>query len=63
MNFAAALEGPIDLTQAQYEALHDGRAVTDLPLPTGEEFFVDRVGRAEARQFQDIGIEYYRYQA
>ena len=63
MQFSAALDAPIDLTQAQYEALHDGRAVTDLPPPNGEEFFVTRVGREEARQFQDIGIEYYHYQA
>ena len=63
MNFAACLENPIDLDRAQYEALHDGRAVADLPTPTGEEFFVARVGREEARQFQDIGIEYYHYQA
>ncbi len=62
IRFAACLEHPIDLSRAQYEALHDGRAVADLPAPTGEEFFVARVGREEARQFQDIGIEYYQYQ-
>ncbi|MEO1595719.1 MAG: hydroxymethylglutaryl-CoA synthase [Pseudomonadota bacterium] len=63
IQFSAALDDPIDLTQAQYEALHDGRAVADLPKPRGGEFFVARVGRAEAQKFQDIGIEYYHYQA
>ncbi|MEL6868922.1 MAG: hydroxymethylglutaryl-CoA synthase [Pseudomonadota bacterium] len=63
MRFSDALLNPIDLTQAQYEALHDGRAVPDLPTPVGEEFFVCNVGRDNERHFQDVGIEYYRYQA
>lgn len=63
MRFAAALEQPIDLTREQYEMLHDGRIVADLPKPVGEEFFVANVGRDNDRQFQDVGIEYYRYQA
>ncbi len=63
MRFAASLENPIDLTRTQYEMLHDGRLIADLEQPSGEEFFVASVGKDTAKQFQDIGIEYYRYQA
>ncbi|MEN7344187.1 MAG: hydroxymethylglutaryl-CoA synthase [Pseudomonadota bacterium] len=63
MQFAKALENGIDINQAQYEALHDGRRVPDLPSSTGEEFFVADVGRKTDQKFQDIGIEYYRYRA
>ena len=63
MRFAAALEQPIDLSREQYEMLHDGRIIADLPQPAGEEFFVASVGRDTERHFQDVGIEYYLYQA
>ncbi|MEM7612194.1 MAG: hydroxymethylglutaryl-CoA synthase [Pseudomonadota bacterium] len=62
MRFREALENPIDLTQSQYEALHDGRYIDDLPMSATDEFFVAGVGRAIDRQFQDLGIEYYEYQ-
>jgi hydroxymethylglutaryl-CoA synthase len=63
MLFGKALENPIDLTRAQYEALHDGRAVTGLQQPAGDEFLIDAVGTNNERHFQDIGVEYYRYRA
>lgn len=63
MRFAESLENGIDINQQQYEALHDGRHAPDLPASTGEEFFVTDVGRETEQKFQDIGIEYYRYQA
>ncbi len=62
MRFTAALDDAIDLTQGQYEALHDGRLIPDLPISAGDEFFVTSVGQQSERQFQDIGIEYYSYQ-
>ncbi|MEL6366344.1 MAG: hydroxymethylglutaryl-CoA synthase [Pseudomonadota bacterium] len=63
MRFTDALEGPIDLTQAQYEALHDGRRVNDLPASHADEFVIKDVGKETDHRFQDIGIEYYRFQA
>lgn len=63
IGFADTLNGALDLTQAQYEALHDGRLVTDLCVSSQEEFVIESVGRETDHRFQDIGIEYYRFQA
>ena len=59
--FAAAMQGAVDLTREQYEALHDGRRVSGLTYRPANEFVIERVGGAEERHFQDIGIEYYGY--
>ncbi|MGM0576135.1 MAG: hydroxymethylglutaryl-CoA synthase [Myxococcota bacterium] len=59
IGFADALADPIDLTQAQYEALHDGRHADVDATPTG--FVVERVGESDDPSHQDIGLEYYRY--
>ncbi len=61
IGFSAAMELAVDLTAAQYEALHDGRRVTGLDYLPRHEFVIDKVGRTDQRQFQDLGIEYYRY--
>ena len=61
MKFADAMEFAIDLTQQQYEDLHDGRRVSGLDYIAHDEFVIDRVGRSDQRHFQDLGIEYYRY--
>ena len=63
IGFRAALDNPIDLTCQQYEDLHDGRRVADLPAVAGDEFVISAVGADNDRHFQDIGIEYYRFQA
>lgn len=61
IGFSAAMELAVDLTAAQYEALHDGRRATGLEYLPHHEFVIDKVGRTDQRQFQDLGIEYYRY--
>ncbi|MCP4603559.1 MAG: hydroxymethylglutaryl-CoA synthase family protein [Proteobacteria bacterium] len=61
IGLSRALEGSIDLTQEEYEALHDGLASPCPSYEPSKEFVVDRVGRANDPEFQDIGIEYYRY--
>lgn len=61
IRFSEAMQQAVDLTQKQYEDLHDGRRVEDLNYTASEEFVIEKVGRAEQRHFQDIGIEYYRY--
>ena len=61
IHFVDALEPAVDLSRAQYEALHDGRQVQDLVDVARNEFVVERVGQSDERHFQDIGIEYYRY--
>lgn len=58
-----AMEGAVDLTEAQYNQLHDGLPVTDLEPPPAGEFVIDRVGQQTGERFQDEGIEYYRYLA
>jgi hydroxymethylglutaryl-CoA synthase len=61
INFAAALENPSDLTEAQYLALHEGRTSEVEAVPVHGEFVVDHVGREDSADFQDLGIEYYRF--
>lgn len=58
---SGSLDAPVDLTQSQYESLHDGRPVHDLAYTPRDEFVVDRVGDKVAGAGQDVGIEYYRY--
>ena len=61
MRFCDAMATSVDLTQEQYEALHDGRRVAGLHHDLRGEFVIDSVGQREERHFQDVGIEYYRY--
>lgn len=61
MKFKEAMSVAVDLSVEQYEALHDGRRVRGLNHSPRDEFIIDHVGTSEARQFQDVGIEYYRY--
>jgi hypothetical protein len=55
------MELAVDLDFEQYKALHDGRKVRGLDYLPRNEFVIEKVGRADERQFQDLGIEYYRY--
>jgi len=55
-----ALANPIDLSQSQYESLHD-RSELDLPYTPSAEFVIDRVGTAYESSFQDLSVEYYEY--
>ncbi|MDH4048200.1 MAG: hydroxymethylglutaryl-CoA synthase [Gammaproteobacteria bacterium] len=61
ISFAAAMEFAVDLNASQYEALHDGRRAAGLDYLPRHEFVIDKVGNMDQRQFQDLGIEYYRY--
>jgi hydroxymethylglutaryl-CoA synthase len=60
IGFAAALGQAVDLTRAQYEALHDGVEV-DLRYTPASEFRISRVGKSYETSFQDLGVEYYEY--
>ncbi|TFC84130.1 hydroxymethylglutaryl-CoA synthase [Cryobacterium sp. TMT3-29-2] len=61
INFEAALQDPVDLTEAQYIALHEGRPGDLEPAPAEDQFIVDHLGTANGPDFYDQGIEYYRY--
>ena len=61
IGFGNAMEFAVDLDEAQYVALHDGRRAANLDYLPQKEFVIDKVGRSDERQFQDIGIEYYKY--
>lgn len=61
IGFAEAMEFSLDLNERQYQALHDGRRVPDLDYIPKNEFIIEKIGHTDQRQFQDIGIEYYRY--
>ena len=61
IGFGKAMDFTVDLDESQYIALHDGRRVSNLDYLPRDEFVIDKVGRSEDRQFQDVGIEYYKY--
>jgi hydroxymethylglutaryl-CoA synthase len=63
IGFSRALEGAIDLTREQYEALHDGEEVPNLAYVPAREFRIARVGKSYDQSFQDLGVEYYEYVA
>lgn len=60
IGISAAMANGIDLDEEQYRALRTGIRV-DLDFAPRAEFVVDRVGGETAAEFQDKGIEYYRY--
>jgi hydroxymethylglutaryl-CoA synthase len=60
IGFAHALDNAIELTREQYEQKHDGVEIDVGYVPNGE-FVVERVGQRVSGEFQDIGVEYYRY--
>lgn len=60
INFSGALASEHTLSQESYQALHDGEAPAEpLSLQPGV-FYIDRIGNRE-QQYDDSGIEYYRY--
>lgn len=57
------LAGEVALTRGQYENLHDGgHPPPDLPRGNMRGFKVERIGQSDSPDFQDLGIEYYRYE-
>lgn len=61
IGFARALDGAVDLDQAQYEALHAGTLDCTLPPAPVSGFVVDRIGDGSRRGCEDYGVEFYRY--
>lgn len=60
IGFADALGEPQNLTQSQYEALHDSGTADGL-LDPEEGFVIEAIGTNTNPQLSDEGIEYYRY--
>lgn len=60
IDMAGAMQGAKDLTEEQYRSLHEGQR-TELDYEPRDEFVVERVGAAADADFQDKGIEYYRF--
>lgn len=54
----AALADPIELSQPQYEALHDRRVTAH--MPAARPFAVAGRGRSYDRAWQDVGVAHYR---
>jgi hydroxymethylglutaryl-CoA synthase len=63
IGLARALEGAVELSREQYEALHDGAEVPGLAYTPRQEFRIARVGQSYDPAFQDLGVEYYEYVA
>lgn len=60
--FTRALDNAVDLDQAQYETLHEGQQPQDIPpADSGSGFIIADIGRRYDDDFQDLGIEYYRF--
>jgi hydroxymethylglutaryl-CoA synthase len=60
IGFGAALEAHQDLTQAQYESLHDTGTAKGLHDPA-DGFVIQSIGSSANPKFSDEGIEYYRF--
>jgi hydroxymethylglutaryl-CoA synthase len=60
IGFGAALEKRQDLTQQQYETLHDTGTAQGLRDPD-EGFVIQSIGSSANPNFSDEGIEYYRF--
>ena len=60
IGFGPALDGAIDLSQEEYDSLHDGRPVGEVLDLSSDGFLLDRVGwRSGPRS--DAGAEYYAF--
>jgi hydroxymethylglutaryl-CoA synthase len=60
IGFASALDSHQDLTQAQYESLHDTGTAQGLIEPD-DGFVIQSIGSSANPNFSDEGIEYYRF--
>jgi len=61
INMAGAMENSITLSEEQYLALRSGNDASLPGYTPKSEFIVDRVGSLTDDDFQDVGIEYYRF--
>ena len=61
INFSKSMEFAIDLNKKQYEAIHQGRCLEELKHSPKDEFIIDKIGEDNSREFQNLGIEYYKY--
>ncbi|MCG8436012.1 MAG: hydroxymethylglutaryl-CoA synthase [Gammaproteobacteria bacterium] len=60
IGFQEALSDAVDLSQNQYETLHDQGSLENSSLTLRGDFIIDKVGGSTG-QFCDQGVEYYRY--
>ena len=58
----AAMSDPIDLNREEYAALHDRHHLGQIQPGARGSFRIDKVGGSVDGDFQDLGVEYYRYQ-
>jgi hydroxymethylglutaryl-CoA synthase len=61
VKMAEATADPINLSKEQYTAIREGKALDNLNYQPHAEFIIDRVGSLREDDFQDSGIEYYRF--
>jgi hydroxymethylglutaryl-CoA synthase len=61
IDMASAMAAAIDLSKDEYLALREGRGEACPDFIPKDEFVVDRIGSDNDENFQDKGIEYYRY--
>ncbi len=61
IGFRKAISHGVDLNQTQYETMHDHGELTGVGYEPVTEFILDRVGERTDHQFNDSGIEYYRF--
>ena len=61
IDIRGAMEEAIDLSHQQYLTLRNGGSTPPPDYEPRAEFIVERVGSLNEQEFQDIGIEYYRF--
>jgi hydroxymethylglutaryl-CoA synthase len=62
IGFRDALAAATDLSQHQYEALHDGKH-PEFDCPPRDQFVIARTGNTYEAAFQDLGVDYYEFVA
>ena len=60
-NFSGAFENQYDLSHQQYLTLRSEKTTNGIDYQLRNQFIVKRIGTEERDDFQDAGIEYYKY--
>ena len=61
IGFQTSLNDPCDISQQQYEYLHDFGDCDGLPATSHSRFLLDSIGQNKDGDYLDYGIEYYNF--
>jgi len=61
IKYSAAFSNPVNLDHNQYIKLRTNKVLEGIESKKSKGFIVSKVGTEESTDFQDAGIEYYKY--